>query len=65
MAHHEQFGITLPHRFSIELQRLLIEPARSCLLIVVEAKPDVGKLTDLRVVLAPPQVDDVGYAEGL
>ena len=64
MAHHEQLGITLLHRFPVKLQRALVEPSRPWLLIVMKGEPDVWELTDLRVVLAPPQVDDVGYAEG-
>ena len=31
----------------------------------MKREPDVSELADLGVVLAPPQVDDVGYAEGL
>lgn len=30
----------------------------------MEAQPNVVKLTNLGVVLAPPQIDDVGDAEG-
>jgi len=30
----------------------------------VEAQPDVRELADLGIVLAPPQVDDVGDAQG-
>jgi hypothetical protein len=30
----------------------------------MKAKPSVMELADLRVVLAPAQIDDVGYAEG-
>lgn len=65
MAHNQQLGVAFPHRFSIELQRSLVKPLGSWLLVVVKAQPNVAELTHLRVVFAPSQVYDVGYAEGL
>lgn len=64
MTHDEQFGIAFLHRLAVELQRSLVEPARPWFLVVMERKPCVSELPDLRVVLTPPKIDDVGYAEG-
>jgi len=64
MAHYEQLGVRLLHRFSMKFQRSLVEPFRPWFLVVVKAEPDVSELAHLRVVVAPPQVYDVSYAEG-
>ena len=53
------------HCLFVELQRALVEPPRPWFLVVMKGEPDVLELAHLCVVLAPPQVDDVGYAEGL
>lgn len=64
MTHNEYLGLRLLQRPLVELQRTSIEPCGTRFLVVVEAQPDMGELADLGVVLAPPQVDDVGDAEG-
>ncbi len=64
MAHDQQLGVTFPHRFSIELQRSLVEPPGSWFLVVVKAQPNVSELTNVCIVLTPPEIDDVGYTEG-
>jgi len=63
MAHNQQLRVTFLHRSSVELQRSLVEPAGSWFLVVMKAQPDVAELAHLRVVFAPPKVDDVRYAE--
>ena len=64
VAHNEDFGSRVLHCLTVKLKRLAIEPTRPELLVVVEGHPDMSKLAHLRVVLAPPQIDDVGNSEG-
>ena len=64
VTHDEHFGATTACCFAVELERPTIKPARPGLLVVVEAEPDVLELANLRVVLAPSQVDDVRYTKG-
>jgi hypothetical protein len=63
VAHHEQFGITLLQRLSVELQRALIEPSRPGLHVVLEGEPEVRELLDFFIV-GPSQIYNVGYPEG-
>lgn len=64
MAHDENFGSAGLCGFLVEFQCDAIEPARAGLFVIVEAKPDVVELADLRVVPTPAEIDDVGYPEG-
>jgi hypothetical protein len=64
VAHNECFSPTVLHGFALELERPAIEPTRPGILVIVEAEPGMGKLAHLRVALAPPQIDDLGYPEG-
>jgi hypothetical protein len=64
MTHDEYCGSRVLHCPVVELERTAVKPAGPRLLVVVEAEPGVGKLADPSVVLAPPQIDDVGYPEG-
>jgi hypothetical protein len=64
VAHHEQLGVALLHRLSVELQRSLIEPSRSGLEVVLEGKPDVSELLNVSVTRAS-EVYDVSYSERL
>jgi hypothetical protein len=50
MAHHEQLGMTLPHRLSVELQGSLVEPSWPGFQVVWERDPQVGKLLNLLIV---------------
>lgn len=65
MAHHKYFGSTVLCRFLVKLECLAIAPAGAGLFVVVESEPNVFELTNLRVVLTPPQINDVGDTEGL
>jgi hypothetical protein len=65
VAHNEYFGSAFFNGPLVELECPAIEPARARLLVVVEAEPNVFELTDLRIVLAPTQINDVGYPQGL
>jgi hypothetical protein len=65
MAHNEYLGSTALCGLLVELQRPVIEPMGSALFVIMETEPNVLELADLGVVLAPSQIDDVGYPQGL
>lgn len=49
----------------MEFEGAAEEPARAGLLVIMKAEPDVLELTDLSVIITPPQIDNVGDTEGL
>lgn len=65
VTHHEYFSFTVVDGLFVESECPTIEPAGPGLFVVMKAEPDVFELTDLCVVLTPPQIDDVGDTEGL
>jgi len=65
MAHHEQLCIAVVDGLSVELECPLVKPSWPGLLVIMKGEPKMFEFSDLRVVIAPPQVYDVGYTEGL
>lgn len=63
MAHDEELRFRMLHGFTIELESPPIEPARPGFVVIVEAQPDVRKLSGSGIG-APPQIDNVSDSKG-
>lgn len=62
VAHHEHLRMRVLRGSLVELERSTVEPTGPGLFIVVETEPYMLELADFRVVLAPAEIDDVGYS---
>jgi hypothetical protein len=65
VAHHKKLGVRLSQGLFVELGGAFVKPPGPRFLVVAESKPNVAELTDLGVVLAPTEVNNVSDSQGL